>query len=76
MKEKEILAEMLRLHETGESLSITFATENYEALKNLWEKGLSSYQVTKMVADNVRSRRVFPGVLTPAGVEKAKSLNQ
>lgn len=75
MNEKEILAEMLRLHETGGALSITFATENYEGLKNLWEQGLSSYQVTKMVAGNVRSRRVFSGVLTPAGVEKAKALN-
>lgn len=76
MKGKEILVEMLRLHETEESLSIAFATENYDELKNLWEEVLSSYHVTKMVVGNVRSRRVFPGVLTPAGVEKARSLNQ
>lgn len=75
MNEKELLIEMLRLHESGESLSITFATENYEGLKNLWEHGLSCYQVTKMVGGNVRSRRIYSGILTPAGIEEAKSLN-
>lgn len=75
MNEKELLIEMLRLHESGKYLSVTFATENYEGLKKLWVQGLSSYQVTRMVAGNVRARRVSSGVLTPAGVDKAKSLN-
>lgn len=75
MNEKALLVEMLRQHESGESLSITFVNENYEGLKNLWEQGLSCYRVTKMVAGNVRSRRMFPGVLTPAGIEKANTLN-
>jgi len=75
MNEKELLTEMLRLHEAGESLSKDYATDNYEGLKNLWEQGLSSYNVTKMVAGNVRLRRVHTGILTPKGVEKAKTLN-
>jgi len=75
MNEKTLLVEMLRLHEAGESLSISFATENFDGLNKLWVQGLSCYQVTKMVAGNVRSRRVFPGVLTPAGIERAKTLS-
>jgi len=74
MNEDVLLIEMLRLHEEGDSLSIAFATENYEGLKNLWEQGLSCYQVTKKVSDRVQLRRIHLGVLTPAGVEKAKSL--
>lgn len=72
MNEKALLVEMLRQHESGGSLSISFVNENYEGLKNLWLQGLSCYQVTKMMAGNVRSRRVYPGVLTPTGIEKAK----
>lgn len=75
MNDKELLIEMLRLHEAGESLSIVFATKNHEGLKTLWEQNLSCYQVTKKVAGNVRTRRVYSGVLTPAGLEKARSLN-
>lgn len=75
MNENALLVEMLRLHESGKSLSIAFATEHYEGLKNLWEQNLSCYQVTKMVAGNVRTRRVYSGVLTPAGLEKARSFN-
>ncbi|EMO7188670.1 hypothetical protein JHE03_24305 [Pluralibacter gergoviae] len=75
MNEKELLAELLRMHKADESLSRDFATKNYQGLKNLWEQGLSSYQVTKMTAGNIRIRRVHLGVLTPAGFEKANALN-
>lgn len=75
MNEKELLTVLLKIHEAGESLPKDFATDNYEGLRSLWDKGLSCYNVTKMMAGNVRSRRVHTGVLTPAGVEKAKSIN-
>lgn len=75
MNEKELLVEMLRLHEAGESLSIAFVNENYEGLKRLWERGLSCYRVTKKVSGNVRPTRIHSGILTPAGVEEAKSFN-
>jgi len=74
MTEKSLLLEMFRLHEVGGSVSIAFANENYEGLKNLWEQELSCYQVTKKVSGRVQIRRIHLGVLTPAGVEKAKSL--
>jgi hypothetical protein len=74
MNENVLLVEMLRMHEAGESLSIAFATEHYEGLKHLWEQRLSCYDVTKMVNGRVRARRVFLGVLTPIGLEKAKTL--
>lgn len=35
MNEKALLVEMLRLHEAGESLSIGFATENFDGLNKL-----------------------------------------
>jgi len=75
MNEQELLTELLRMHEAGELLPKEFATNNYEGLKDLWDKGLSSYNVTKMVTGNVRLRHAHSGVLTPSGVEKAKAIN-
>lgn len=75
MNEQELLTELLRMHEAGELLPKEFATKNYEGLKDLWDKGLSSYNVTKMVTGDVRPRHVHSGVLTPPGVEKAKAIN-
>lgn len=75
MNEQELLTELLRMHEAGESLSKEFATENYEGLSSLWDKRLICYSVVKMTAGNVRLRRVYSGVLRPAGVEKAKAIN-
>ncbi len=74
MNEQELLIEMLRMHEAGEDLSIAFANENYEGLNNLWQQGLSCYVVTKVVSGNVRLRRDSLGVLTPAGVARAKAI--
>ena len=75
MTENDLLREMLRLHEAGEGLPNSLATDNFESLNRLWDKGLSSYRVTRMVAGNVRIRRVYPGVLTPVGIERAKAIN-
>ena len=75
MTENDLLREMLRLHEAGEDLPNSLANENFEILNLLWDKGLSSYRVTKMVAGNVKSRRVHLGVLTPLGIERAKAIN-
>lgn len=74
MNEKELLTEMLRMHEAEEDMSIDFATENYEGLKRLWQQGLSCYVVTKVMSGNVRLRRDITGILTPAGVERAKAI--
>ena len=75
MNEQELLTELLRMHEAGESMPRDFAAQNYEGLKSLWEQGLSCYRVTKMVAGNIQLRRVHSGVLSPLGLEKAKAIN-
>ncbi|WEF26266.1 hypothetical protein PYR66_13025 [Klebsiella aerogenes] len=76
MNEQELLIELLRMHEANESLTSDFAIENYEGLKNLFDKGLSNYRVTKMMAGNVRARKERTGgILTPVGLEKAKAIS-
>jgi len=75
MTENDLLREMLRLHKAGEGLPNSLVNDNFESLSLLWDKGLSSYRVTKMAAGNIRCRRVYPGILTPVGIERAKAIN-
>lgn len=75
MTEHETLKEMLRMHNANEPLTQEFANDHYEELNKLWSKGLSSYEVTKMITGRVRARRKHRGILTPLGLEKAKEIN-
>lgn len=75
MTEKDLLLQMLHMHDAKESLTVDFINTHSDALEALWEKGLSTYRITKMQSGKARGRRIYNGVLTPQGEKIARDLS-
>lgn len=70
----DLLSKLHSMHEDGETPDHTFIQDNVDVFEQLWERGFSCYKITRFVAGNIKSRKMFPGVLTPHGIEAAKAL--
>ena len=67
-----LLAELLKLHENEKTPEKAFIDTNVDGFEKLWVQGLGCYMITRMVAGNIKARRMFEGVLTPKGLLAAR----
>ena len=69
----QLLSQLLALHEAGLEPEREFIETHAAALEQLWDSGLSSYQILTMGSGRVRFRAAYLGVLTPKGLQVARS---
>ncbi len=69
-----LLIHLLALHQAGVDPERSFLQSNAVGLEELWNRGLSCWQMSKSVAGNIRPRRMYEGNLTPKGLAAAEVL--
>jgi hypothetical protein len=63
----QLLAELLKLHETQQAPEREFIEDNAMMFQKLFDQGLSTYQIIRMFSGRIRFKANNASVLTPKG---------